>query len=119
QLVKRHALASVNAAKDDSVPEADETLLEILAEAVRGGNSPTPSEILQKAQERDVVTFRLWHPTSVTRRLKNYGIAAPKKSNGAKRFRHVTVEMLMKIERHYGIDLGFAESEDPCAVEHP
>lgn len=108
-LMQEHARATAEGAKDDAVPEADEALLDALAEAVRDGRTPTPGELLQRVQERDLVTFKTWHPTSVSRRLKAYGIAPPKKSNGEKRYRHVTMHMLRRIERHYGIDLGFAE----------
>jgi hypothetical protein len=120
ELVKHHALASVESAKDDAIPEADEILLEVLAEAIRAGKAPTPGELLQNAQERDQVTFKGWYPTSVSRRLKIYGIKPPKKSNGQKKYRHVTPDALMKIERHYGIDLGFSESEEtPRSVNVP
>ncbi|HVK15371.1 MAG TPA: hypothetical protein VM533_00390 [Fimbriiglobus sp.] len=117
ELVRKFALTSVETARDDSVPEADESLLELLAEAIRDGTAPTPSELLDRAQQRDPVTFKSWHPTSITRRLKIYGIEAPKKSNGQRRFRHATSELLRKIQRHYGIDLGFSDPGPPIPWE--
>jgi hypothetical protein len=113
-LVQRHALAAVEADKDDAVPEADETLLEILAACVRAGDNPTPGEILTAAKERDPATFDKWAPQTVSRRLKAYGIAIPKKSHGKRRYRDVTPDTLRRVQLHYGIDLGMAD-----AAPHP
>jgi hypothetical protein len=114
--VQRHALQSIDAGKDDAVPEADECLLELLAEAVQNGQTPTAGELLAMAQERDPNTFGKtegrgprWQPNAVTRRLKNYGIPAPRKSNGQRRYREVNLATLQRIQRHYGIDLGIAD----------
>ena len=96
-LVQRHALAAVETGKDDAVPEADETVLEILAEFVRRGDKPTPGEILTSAKERDPATFDKWAPQTVSRRLKAYGIAVPKKSHGERRYRDVTAETLRRV----------------------
>jgi hypothetical protein len=115
-LVQQHALAAVEADKDDAVPEADETLLEILAEFVRRGDKPTPGEILTRAKERDPAAFDKWAPQTVSRRLKAYGIAVPKKSHGERRYRAVTPDVLRRVQRHYGIDLGM---DAPYPQESP
>lgn len=108
-LVQRHALAAVDADKDDAVPESDEILLEILSGFVRMGDQPTPGEILTRAKERDLATFDKWAPQTVSRRLKAYGIAFPKKSHGERRYRDVTPNALCRVQRHYGIDLGMED----------
>jgi hypothetical protein len=104
-LVQRHALETVAAGKDDSVPEADEKLLELLSEKVRDHARPTPTELLEAAKGRDPGTFDRRAPATVTRRLKLYGIPTPKKANGIRRF-GIGLADLQRIQRHYGIDLG-------------
>jgi hypothetical protein len=49
----------VATARDDTTPDADETLLRLLAEAVIVGGhvSLTPSELFRRAKERDASTF--------------------------------------------------------------
>jgi len=105
-LMQRYALASVANAKDDAVPEADEILLELLAEAVREHRSPSSSELLLSAKLRDEVTFKLWQPKTVTTRLKNYGITTPDKLSGERRYRDVGPSQMLQIQQRYGVDLG-------------
>jgi hypothetical protein len=119
--VQRYALDSIDTAKDDAVPEADEILLELLTEEVRNDQWPTPGDLLEKAQQRDASIFGKpggsgprWHANTVSKRLKTYGIPIPRKSNGQRRYRDVTMTMLWRIQRHYGIDLEISES-----VIHP
>lgn len=105
-LVQRHAVASVAGARDDAVPEADEVLLEVLAEAVRDRRELTSGELLSAAKLRDEVTFRVWHPKTVTARLKSYGIAVPAKVCGVRRYRNVAAAQMRQIQQRYGIELG-------------
>ena len=105
ELMQRYARLSLDTSKDDQVAEADEILFEILANAILLGQPPTPGEILAKAKERDPSTFDRWKPQTVSRRLKTYNIPIPRKSNGQRRYRHVTMDKLRRIQRHYGIDL--------------
>ncbi len=104
--LQQHALASVMNARDDAIPEADETLLELMVESIREGHSPTSGELLTLAKLRDEVTFKMWNPKTVTNRLKSYGIAAPQKSNGERRYRNVTCEQMKEIQTRYCVDLG-------------
>jgi hypothetical protein len=106
-LVRDYALVSIVNAKDDAIPEADEALLELLTEAVRDVRTPTSGELLAAAKARDEVTFKNWHPKTVATRLKNYGILVPKKVNGKRRYRNVTLGQLAEIGKRYGIELGF------------
>lgn len=109
--LQAHAIRSVADARDDAVPEADETLLDVLANEIRLGCCPTPGELLAKAEARDKATFKDWSANRVAFRLKKYGIRKSKKSNGERRYREVTPETLRQIEERYGIDLGFASAD--------
>ncbi len=110
-MMQQHALASIDAARDDQIPDIDETLLEILAEYLREESSPTPSEILAKAQEHDHTTFGKWGPRAVSNRLNTYGIKA-RKIDRRREYRDTTLADLARIERSYGIDLGISEPTD-------
>jgi hypothetical protein len=105
-LVQEHARETVANAKDDAVPEADEILLELLTARVVDHYPPTSAELLKSAQERDPITFKLWTPNGVTRRLGAYGITTPKKVNGERRYRDVLPAQLEEIQAHYGVSLG-------------
>ncbi len=107
-LMQEHARASVASAKDDAIPEADEVLLELLAERVRALDPPTTAELLAAAKLRDDVTFKLWHAKTIATRLKNYGIAVPPKLNGQRRYRDVTTAQLLQIQQRYSVELGLA-----------
>jgi hypothetical protein len=109
QLVQDHALTTIDAGRDDVTPDADEALLWTLADAVRNGAWPTPSEILEGAQKVEPAVFKLWHPRTVSARLKCYGIPTTKKVGSRREYRDVTPEMLRRIQANYGIDLGYPE----------
>ena len=97
----------MNESRDDQVSEADEVLLDVLTERVLAGIAPTAKEILTRPRPATWrPSGRNWTPKKVSFRLKQYGIEPPKKSNGERPYRHVTVKMLRKIEQRYGIDLG-------------
>ena len=107
-LMQQVALTSIDAAKDDHIPEADEVLLEVLTEAMKRGDRPTPGELLARAQERDANTFGKpggngprWQPNTISRRLRAYGIPVPAKCNGQRRYRDVT-KLLRRVQRNYG-----------------
>jgi hypothetical protein len=112
KLLQAHALASIERGRDESMPDADETLLRILADGVRVGDRLTPQEILDKALESEPTVFKLWHPRTVTARLKTYGIPTPKKVDSGRRreFRDVTPDVLRRIQASYNIDLDFPEA---------
>lgn len=110
QLLQGHATRTVDDSRDDAIPDADEMLLEILAHRIRRGETPTAGEILGEAQEKSKVTFEKWHPATVTRRFKNYGIPTPKKTNGKRTYRNIS-EQLKRIEERYGIELGSGEGD--------
>jgi hypothetical protein len=112
-LVQRHALASVAASKDDAVPEADEVLLEVAAEAVRDRRWLTSREVLERAKAKAPGVFKSWdHASTVTARLKSYGVRLGPKSNGRREYRW-TARDLLRVQRHYGIDLGIDDASTP------
>jgi hypothetical protein len=107
--MQQHALAAIDAGKDEQVPEADEILLELLTEAVRAGQRPTPGDLLDRARKRDQGIFGpTWQASAVSRRLKNYGIPVPKKRNGRRDYR-VEMPALLKIQQCYGIEIGIPD----------
>ncbi len=109
--MQAHALASVTSAKDDQVPEADEVLLEILAERLVAFSPPTSGELLTRAKERDECTFGRWGPRAVTARLRVYGLAPGERSNGERRFPLDALDVLKKIQATYGIQLGLRSDD--------
>lgn len=110
-LLQEHALATIDAGRDDATPDADETLLRILADEIRAGAVPTPGDILAKAQAADSVGFKTWKARGVSEHLRRYG-AVTHKSHGRKVYSRVTVESLRAIQESYGVDLGFDEKDD-------
>ncbi len=109
-LMQRHAFDSIDTAKDDQIPDANETLLEILTDKLRMGGYPTPGEIHEKAKELDQSTFDRWTPRTVSNRLKSYGILA-RKVDRRREYRDTTLADLHRIQQHYGIDLGLPRPE--------
>ncbi len=116
-LLQEHALAVIDRGRDEAVPDADETLLRVLADAVRIGDRPTPHDVLSKALEAEPVLFKNWHPRTVTARLKSYGIPTPRKIGSRREFREVTPDVMRRIQASYGIDLDFPEDDEPAPVE--
>jgi hypothetical protein len=115
EVVQQHALASVAAAKDEAVPETDEVLLEILAEAVRNGEWPTSREILDRSKDKAPGLFKSWeYARTVTARLKGYGLRPAPKSNGRSEFRLAAADLL-RVQRHYGIDLELGDTSSPAS----
>lgn len=110
-LMQEHALATIDAAKDDQTPDADEILLRILADEIRAGRVPTPGDILTKAQEVDSVGFKNWTARAVSEHLKRYGMVTHK-TCGRKMYNRVTLENLGAIQESYGVDLGFDDNGD-------
>jgi len=114
ELLQRHAVQTIEAAKDDSNPEADEILLVILTEALKEGRIVTPGDILKAAQDREPNIFGQpnsagprWQSSGVSRRLRSYGLKT-KKSNGKRTYRDVTLLQLSKVQQHYCVDLDIA-----------
>jgi hypothetical protein len=122
-LMQRHALASNDTGKDDQISDADETLLELLADKIRMGGRPTPGEICAHAKELDRATFDRWTPRTVSNHLKSYGIVA-QKVDRRREYRSTTMADLLRIQTNYNIDLGISYPESSslasrCVPESP
>jgi hypothetical protein len=119
--VQEHATETIEVGRDDSTPDADETLLRLLAEALADGRHYRlkPSELLRQALERDEGLFKSWSWRGVANALKRYNLQSAKRG-GERVYANVTREALARIERSYGIDLGMGGFQpDPCAPSAP
>ena len=108
KLMQEHALATIDSGRDDQTPDYDETLLRLLAQAVRFGDRPTPGELLDKAKAAEPEGFKRWSPRGVAEHLKRYGPTTIK-TDGRKRYARVTLDDLRRIQTNYGIDLGLQD----------
>ena len=106
KLLQEHALATIDAGRDETTPDHDETLLRILADDLRAEGAPRPGDILVKAQEADAVSFKNWTPKAVSTHLKRYGLETHK-SCGRKVYGREMLGKLRSVQESYGIDLGF------------
>jgi hypothetical protein len=93
-------------------PEAEETILSVLAEFIRDGidldgtertYQPTSAEILQVCKQRAPGLFEKFSPTGIGTRLRAYGVTSGK-SGGRREFR-TSLDKLRDIQERYGIDL--------------
>lgn len=118
--VENFARLTIADSQEDQTPTGDEILLRILADKVRGGQSPTPGEILSEAQHGpESELFNRWSPRGVSSRLKRYGFRVHR--GGERReYSDITVDSLEAVQQRHGIDLGFtAVSSRPIALNHP
>ena len=110
-----HAQASIDESRDDATPDHDETLLRLLADAIRIGDTPTAGEILHAAQRQDARTFDKWTARAVGSHLKRYGLTT-NKTSGRRLYSRVTLSDLRAIQTNYQVELGFDEElTDPDA----
>ncbi len=109
-LVHGFARSSIESKPEDQgVPQEDEILLRLLAEARLEGERPKPSEILDRARNAAGRLFKSMEPCEVTWRLKRYGIPTSIKISGRRDFRNVTLDMLRQVQVQYRLDLGVPE----------
>ena len=111
-LMQKHALANIEGAQEDQTPDVDEALLKLLAEDSRAGNTPTPGEILTKAQTAEPQTFRNWSARGVAEHLERYGLTTHK-TGGRKVIGQEGIDRLRRVQACYGIDLGFSGGIPP------
>jgi hypothetical protein len=104
-LMQEHALAVIDSGKDEQMPDHDETLLKLLALAVARGDRPTPGELLEDARETEPEGFKRWTAKGVAEHLRRYGLQTLK-TDGRKRYAHVTADDLGRLQANYGFDLG-------------
>lgn len=114
--MQNHALRVIGESAEDTLPDADEILLRLVADAVVNGfnHDLTPQILLARAIDRDAGTFGKWSAKGIANALRKYGITATK-SHGVRCFRDVTPHTLIRIERAYGFDFGIpAEMKALC-----
>jgi hypothetical protein len=116
-LMQAYALDTIDAGLEDQTPDVDETLLRLLAEALRAGGQPTPGEILGKAQVADGQGFRTWSARGVAEHLKRYGLTTHKTA-GRKVFGPEGLGILHRVQNCYGMDLGLSVKGTPDNVPH-
>lgn len=106
QLMQGYAESASTEGREDATPEADETLLRIVAEAVIEGRhgSLRAGDVFQRAIELDAATFSKWTARGVAAALNRYSLRTHK-SHGARVYGRVTVDALRRIETAYGVDL--------------
>jgi hypothetical protein len=109
-VMQDHARATIDAAKDDQVPDADETLLRILTDKRKLGLLPTPGEVLKEAQDAEPAIFKTWKPKGVANALRRYGIQTVE-IRGRKVYSRVTLADLKLIQVTYGLSLGVDPDE--------
>jgi hypothetical protein len=115
-LMQDHAGRLIDANRDDAVPDVDEVLLRLLADAVLQQTHAglSPEELLRQAQQREPNLFTKWTTRGVSSTLKRYGLQSTK-CHGRRTYRDVSLIRLAEIERAYGLDLGLpAETRDLC-----
>lgn len=112
RLVQEHALEVIEGARDEQIPERDQTLLKALADAVRSGERPTPGELLERAKTSEPDGFGRWTPRAVSEYLKRYGLTTCK-TDGRKRYSRVSLADLERVQISYGVDLGIDADTTP------
>lgn len=116
RLMQEHALATIDAGKDDQVADADEVLLRLLVERRMALESPQPRELLEAAQAAEPNVFRSWSAKGVANALKRYGVTTAV-LHGRRVYSRVTLSDLKRIEITYGLTLGLPENVAPRAPD--
>jgi hypothetical protein len=117
RLLEATAIESTADSAEMKTPEADETILSVLAEAITEGIwvgkedkrrqvfQPISEEILEACRARSPAAFEKFTPTGIGIRLRAYGLRTGK--SGKRREYRVTEDKLKDIQDRYSIDLGF------------
>lgn len=111
-LMQTHALDTIGQGQEDATPDVDETLLRLLADALREGEQPTAGDVLAKAQEADERGFRNWSARAVAEHLRRYGLTTHK-IRGRKVYGQDEAGRLRKVQDSYFVDLGFSRETNP------
>jgi len=120
RLMQDHALSAAADGRDEATPEADETLLRIVAEAVLENRQARlkAGDVLKAAREIDPSTFDRWSARGITGSLGRYGIRT-NKTAGSRVFARVTLDALRRIQRAYGIELPIPPQDMPYVPHVP
>jgi hypothetical protein len=109
QPLEEFSAYTIELRRDESLPDTDRVLLEVLAKSVNSGRLVIAAEILEDARANEPELFRVWTSGRVASRLKTYGIPTPQKIGGRRDYRHVTLKMLRDIQANYDVDLSLPE----------
>jgi hypothetical protein len=115
-LMREHTERTIEASRDDSVPEAHELLLRLLAEHVVAGTNRTlkAGDLLRQARDADSVTFGKWSPKGIANALARYGLRTRKGTGNTGRiYAAVSLSDLRRVEEAYGFDLGLLAQNVP------
>jgi hypothetical protein len=97
ELLRTHALATIETGRDDQTPDHDEKLLRVLAESVRLGVRPTAGEILEQARSGESESFHRWSARAAAEHLRRYGVHT-RKTGGRRVYADVTPDQLRSIQ---------------------
>lgn len=109
RIIQDYAAEIIDAGRDDTAPDSDETLLRLLAERRRNLELPQPKEILDAARELDNASFRQWTAKGVANMLRRYGVRTDT-LHGRKVYR-TDIADLLRIQATYGLCLGIEETQ--------
>lgn len=115
-LLKEHAVRSVEQSRDETTPPHDEILLQVLTERLLQGACPTPGEVLEAAIAREPNLFGKWSAEAASNHLKRYGITT-RKSSGRRIYDPTLLKELLRVQKTYGIDLGLSQNADTTPGE--
>lgn len=102
--VAGYAAKAVEAGREDTVPDLDETVLRIARHLCSGTGTPTPSAILKQAQAEDSATFGRLSPRTVSKVMAKYGLRTSK--SNSRRVYRIGADQFRTISESYGFDLG-------------
>lgn len=105
KLVQNHAQRTIEANRDDQTPDTDEVLLRTLADLLRAGQQPTPSEVLKQAAEGEPDLLNRWSARGVSRVLGRYNLKT-RSTNGRRIYGSDLLADVKRIARTYRLDLG-------------
>lgn len=110
-IMQTHAQATIDAAQEDQVSDADEVLLRLLAERRAALETPQARDLLRAAQELEPATFRTWSAKGVGNALRRYGVQTAM-LHGRRVYRTDLPE-LAALGRRYGLTLGIDADSQP------
>ncbi|MGB7161367.1 MAG: hypothetical protein WBD40_25135 [Tepidisphaeraceae bacterium] len=113
-VVARWAQTLVDSNREETIPEADATVLRVLCDQVRQDRKPTASQVLDRAKQVDIETFRRYTPRRVAEILKRYNVKSVR-NRGRQLYRDLFA--LREVERNYGIDLNTSGEDRPDQVQ--
>jgi hypothetical protein len=110
--MREHAVRTIEATSDTTVPAEDEVVLRALGRLVADQKRTTAKAILQACKEGESSLFRDWSERRIAACLKRYGLST-RRSHGQSLF-EPSVEVLSRIQGVYRVDI----DSRPAPVGH-